>query len=83
MNKFIIKSAKRIVLAAGVTVITAEVFGSFGKGLMLGHLMKIDDPYAIRAHKELSELEVRSLRGRLDRWLITDVATWESKQKRA
>lgn len=78
----IIKSAIKVGAIASGVLITAEVFGSFGKGLLLGQMMRIGDPYAVDLHQELSNATFHNPRARFAKWLITDVATWNSKPKR-
>lgn len=81
MVKNIVKSAIKVGTIAGGVFITSEFFGSFGKGLMLGQMMRMGDPHAIDLHQSLSNADVHNPRVRFAKWLITDVATWESKRK--
>lgn len=80
MVKNITKSAMKVGAIAGGIIITAEFFGAFGKGLLLGQLMQMGDPYAVDLHQSLLNANFHKPRKRFVKWLITDVATWESKQ---
>ena len=80
MVKSITKSAIKAGVIAGSVIITAEVFGSFGKGLLLGQMMRMGDPYAVDLHQCLSNTTFHTPRARFAKWLIMDVATWNSKR---
>lgn len=80
MVKNITKSAIKIGAIVSGVIVTSEFFASFGKGLLLGKLMRMDDPYAIDLHQCLSNANFNNPRKRFTKWLITDVATWESKR---
>lgn len=81
MTNNIIKNAVKIGAIAGGVWTTAELFGSFGKGHMLGQLMRAGDPYAVETHRQLSSLKTHGPRQRFVKWFITDVADWITKQK--
>ena len=82
MVKNIIKSAIKVGAITGGVIVISEFAGSFGKGLLLGQFMRMGDPYAIAFHQSLSNANIHKPRERFAKRLITNVATWNSKQKR-
>lgn len=80
MVKNIAKNAVKVGTIVGGVIVTSELFGTFGKGLMLGQMMRMGDPYAIELHQALSNANVHKPRERFTKWLITDVATWYLKR---
>lgn len=78
MTKNLIKGIVKVGAIVGGACVVAEFFGSFGQGLMLGQLMRMDDPYAMELNKALLEADITNKR--IKRWVITNVASWNSKR---
>lgn len=73
----LIKGVVKVGAIVGGACVVAEFFGSFGQGLMLGQLMRMNDPYAMELNKALLEADTNK---RIKRWVITNVASWNSKR---
>lgn len=73
----LIKGVVKVGAIVGGACVVAEFFGSFGQGLMLGQLMRMNDPYATELNKALLEADTNK---RIKRWVITSVASWNSKR---
>lgn len=73
----LIKGVVKVGAIVGGACVVAEFFGSFGQGLMLGQLMRMGDPYATELNKALLEADTNK---RIKRWVITNVASWNSKR---
>lgn len=74
----LIKGVVKVGAIVGGACVVAEFFRAFGQGLMLGQLMRMDDPYATELYKALLETDITSKR--IKRWIVTNVASRNSKR---